>query len=163
MTAITNARLTEIGPPTPARGTVPAAANQLYYRNTIVSLDANGRAVVPVDGDGLPALGVSQATIDNSTGSPLGGLDDSVDVEVTYGVFGFNIAGGSATPLPQQLVYVVDNQTVSVDNSGGAGLRGVCGYVSEVRPVNGVDQAFVLIAPHISAIAKAIADLEYVA
>lgn len=159
MTAIANARLTEMGPPSPARGTVPSAADQLFYKNTLVSRDANGRAVVPADGDGLQALGVAQATFDNRTGSEAGGTDDDLDIELQYGVFGFDIE--STNPLPGDLVYVVDNQTVSVANSGGSGLRGVCGYVSEVREVNGVSQAFVLVAPHIAAIGQAIADLEY--
>lgn len=161
MTAIATARLTEFGPPSPARGTVPSAANQLFLKNTIVCRDDSGNAVVPVDGQGFRALGVSQHTYDNRTGSEAGGDAGDLDVELQFGVFGFDIEDGSDDPLPGQLVYVVDNQTVSVDNSGGAGLRGACGFVSEVRQVNGVDQAFVMIAPHIAGIAQALADLEY--
>ncbi len=143
MTAIASARLTDAGPPTPTMGTLPSAANQLFYKGTMVSHDANGRAVVPTDADGLNAAGVSNATFDNRTGSEAGGLDDDLDIEIMFGVYGFTILGSN--PIIGDLVYVVDNQTVSLDSLDGT--RGVAGYVSEVREHAGVDQAFILFIP----------------
>lgn len=159
MTAIANARPTEFGPPSPAVGTAPSAADQLFYKNTLVSRDAEGRAVVPSDGDGFNAYGVARALFDNRTDSEAGGDDDDLDVDFLYGVFAFDIDGDD--PLPQDTVYVVDNQTVSVDNSGGSGLRGVAGIVSEVRAVNGRNQAFVHITPAVVALAAAVEALKY--
>lgn len=145
MASRTVSRLTDRGPALPAMATLPSLANTLYPRDTIVTRNAAGRAVSPstADASGFPAVGISKATFDNRTGSEMGGLNDSGDIEVDCGVFGFDISG--ATPLPGDRVYVVDNQTVSVD----AGVnRGFAGIVSEVRTgSSGVAQAFVWMGP----------------
>lgn len=130
MTVATTARYTDVSAPLPAMGTLPSAANQLFYRLTMVSRDAAGRAVVPTDGDGFNVQGVTRATVDNRTGSPEHGGDaDAVDIELDYGVFGFDIDG--TTPLPGQVVYAVNNATVSTDSDTGA--RGIAGVCIEVR------------------------------
>lgn len=143
MTAIANARLTDFAGLTPARGTLPSAANQLFYRKTIVSMNASGDAVVPSDGDGFPALGAASNYYDNRTGSEAGGTAGDLDIEVEYGVFGWEYVSADGVPAPRDHVYVVDNQTVSVDSAGGT--RGLAGVVSEVRD----GQAFVHMGPSV--------------
>lgn len=145
MASRTESRLTDRGPIVPSMMTLASKANTLYPRDTIVTRDEDGRAESPSTADvsGLPAVGISKATFDNRTSSEMGGLDDSGQIEVDCGVFGFDLVG--ATPLPGDRVYVVDNQTVSVDPAGG---RGFAGIVSEVRVgSSGASQAFVWMGP----------------
>ena len=88
-------------------------------------------------------MGVAKATLDNRTGAEAGGLDDSADVEVEFGVFGFDINGSA--PVSGDLVYVFDNHTVTLTIGS---TRGIAGKVVEVRktPV-GISQAYVKISP----------------
>ncbi len=135
------------GTPSPAFGTFPASANTLYARGTIVTRSAAGRAVVPgaADVSGLPAMGIAKFTVDNRTGAEAGGLDDSTDIEVEYGTFGLDIAAGSATPLPGNIVYVFDNHSITTVIGS---TRGIAGKVSEVRKnTAGVLQAYVTMGP----------------
>jgi hypothetical protein len=139
-------RFTDAGPSFPKMMTLPASANSLYPKGTIVTQSPAGRAVSPATSDatGFPARGVAKATFINTTGSEMGGLDDSGVIEIDCGIFGFNISG--TTPVPGDLLYVVDNQTVSLDPSNGT--RGVAGKCCEVRAnVAGTNQAFVLMGP----------------
>lgn len=150
MASLTIFRPTESagGTPFPAFGTFPASANTLYPKGCIVTRSAAGRAVNPSTADvsGLPAMGVCKYTLDNRTGAEAGGLDDSADVEVEYGTFGFDING--TTPVPGDLVYVFDNHTVTL--TIGA-TRGVAGKVSEVRKnTAGVLQAYVTMGPTVA-------------
>lgn len=144
-----SARLTDRGPAVPAMGTLPTLANSLYPKGTIVTSNSDGRAVSPATADtsGLPAMGVSKATFDNRTGSEMGGSNDSGLVEVDYGVFGFDYVG--TVPKPGNRVFVVDNQTVSLDSTGP---RGFAGFVSEVRD----GQCYVWMGPHVLATADEI-------
>jgi len=155
MTAIANLRLeTDFVGDLPRKGTAPMAANTLIQGKTLVSLNAAGNAVAPTDGDGFAVYGVSSATYDNRTGSEAGGLAGDADVEVEFGVFGFAYVSADGVPEPGDKLYVVDNQTVSVDSSGGA--RGFAGICSEVR-VNtvGTSQAYLWIGPHVAGAAGA--------
>jgi hypothetical protein len=149
MANITIFRPTESAGPhqAPAFGTFPASANTLYARGTIVTRSAAGRAVVPgaADVSGLPAMGIVKFTLDNRTGADAGGLHDSTDVEVEYGTFGLDIAAGSATPLPGNIVYVFDNHSITTVIGS---TRGIAGKVSEVRKnTAGVLQAYVTMSP----------------
>ena len=149
MASRTFARTTDRGPAVPAMGTLPSSANTLYPKDTIVTRSAAGRAVSPstADASGYPAMGISKATFDNRTNSEMGGLDDSGEIEVDYGVFGFDISGD--TPKPGDDLFVVDNQTVSTDSAGGT--RGFAGVCSEVRTGSaGTSQAFVWMGPHVA-------------
>jgi hypothetical protein len=149
MASRTVARLTDRGPAVPSMGTFPALANTLYPKDTIVTVNADGRAVSPssADSSGLPAVGIAKATFDNRTGSEMGGANDSGEIEVDYGTFGFDYIG--TAPKPGQRVFVVDNQTVSADPSGGRGFAGVC---SETRD----GQCFVWMGPHITTTAETV-------
>lgn len=147
MASITTARMTQGGPPIPAMGTYSAAANSLYPKGTIVCRDSAGRAYAPTtaDASGNPAVGICAGGLNNLTGSELGGAADAADVEVTFGVEGWDISGDA--PLPGQIVYVVDNHTVSGDSAGGT--RGVAGIAIEVRAnVAGTNQCYTLMGPH---------------
>lgn len=107
----------------PVQGSMTPAADQLFPIHTIVTRNSAGAAVSPStdDASGFPAVGVSRATYDCRTESP----DPPDFVEVKFGVFGYAIDGDD--PIMGDLLYVVDNQTLSVDSDSGArGLAGVC-------------------------------------
>jgi hypothetical protein len=123
----------------PVRGTYPAAANKLFPKGTIVQRDASNRATPGAAANGFPAVGVSNHTYNNLTGSPLGGANDALDVEVLAGVFGFDYIG---TPKPGETVWVADNQTVT----STASTNGVAGVVTEVRD----GQCFVWMGAHVA-------------
>lgn len=127
MAAATDYVLTESAGLVPAKGTYGAAANVLLYGGTIVTIDANGHADVVTAGQHSP--GVAVADCDNRTTAPEGGGAAAVNCEVAFGVHGLAYTG--TAPKPGQVVYVVDNQTVSIDSSSGS--RGVAGYCVELR------------------------------
>lgn len=155
MASITIFRPTESagGTPFPANGTFPASANTLYPKGCIVTRTTAGRAFNPVTADvsGQPAMGVCKFTLDNRTNAEAGGLDDSADVEVEFGIFGFDIGAGSATPVPGDLMYVFDNHSVTTVIGSTRGIAGKC---IEVRKnTAGVLQAYVKISPDTAGIA----------
>jgi hypothetical protein len=128
MTATVTQRNTPFVGIVPSKGTLPVAANELILKGTIVCSNASALAVAGVDGEGFAAIGKASATADNRTTAPEGGGAGAINVEIEFGVFGWLFSGD--TPEPGQVVFVVDNQTVSVDSDSGA--RGIAGYVSEV-------------------------------
>lgn len=129
MTATTTVILPKFAGNYPARLTLPIAADTLIIKGTQVAKDAAGRAVMSTDGDGFPVMGKASATFDNRTGSEAGGAAGALDAEIECGIFGRKIDG--TTPQPGDIVFAVDNQTVSLDPDGGA--RGKAGYVHEVQ------------------------------
>lgn len=146
MTATTTARINKTaGFHLPRIGTYGAAANSLFLKETLVVRDSAGRAAVPTDGDGLDCIGVARNTYDNRTGSEYGGAADAIDVEVTYDIVECDVDG--TAPLAKDIVYIVDNKTVSLDSNGGT--RGIAGVVTEVRD----SKAFVWAGPHVAALA----------
>jgi hypothetical protein len=154
MTATTVERLFNlVAPLSPANGTFPMAANLLLLRGAIVTLDASDRAADT--GIGQDAIGISKATYKNRTTDPSGGAAGAVDAEVQYGIHNFLISG--TTPRPRQIVYVVDNQTVSADPTGGRGIAGIC---TEVRTENGVAKAYVYMGPHVIASIRSGRDID---
>lgn len=145
MASITIFRDTESAGQFPSRGSLPSSANTLYPKGCFVTITAAGLAFNPVTADvsGQRAIGVNQATVDNRTNAEAGGLDSSVDIELEYGVFGFDING--TVPKSGDLVYVFDNHTVTLTIGS---TRGVAGKVSEVRNNSkGVLQAYVYVSP----------------
>ena len=131
MTATTSPRLTSTAGPIPSKGTLPMPANTLLLKGTIVQVDSNGRAVANKTDAKQNASGKCAGNYDNRTGSIAGGANDDLNCEVEYGVFGWK---GEADHLPKvgDVVYVVDNQTVS-NYAGLDGNRGYAGYCVEVR------------------------------
>ena len=128
MAAATTTRLTEMSPGAPARITLGSAANQEFFKGTLVARDAAGRAVVPTDGVGFEIMGWANAYFDNRTGSDAGGLADDLQIQITPGVGDAECADSVTIG---QALYSVDNQTVSTDSSAGA--RGFAGYATEQR------------------------------
>ena len=127
MTATTHSRTTRFAGVAPGRGTFPMAANMLILAGTIVCRDAGGRAVSGIDdNNAFPAMGKASSNFDNRTTAPEGGGAGAINCEVEYGVFGWAFTG--TTPVGGQVVYVVDNQTVSLDSDSGT--RGIAGYVT---------------------------------
>jgi hypothetical protein len=122
MSDTTTERLPRYTGEIPHKGTLPIAANTLLFKGQIVTIDSAGRAAVP--GPGQNAAGVSAATYNNRTGAPSGGAADALDAEIEYGVQGFAYTG--TAPKHGQVVYVVDNQTVSLDPAGSRGVAGIC-------------------------------------
>lgn len=145
MSSRISARTTVAGPLVPSQGTIASAANQYFPKETLVTQDESGNAVSPSTADvsGLPVVGVSSASYDNRTASVAGGLAGSLNVELKFGVFGFDFVG--TQPKTRDKLFVVDNQTVSVDSLNGT--RGFAGVCSECREENGVMQAFFWINP----------------
>ncbi len=137
MTAIAStARLTSNAGAQPARGTHPIKANVWIKRGAQVGLDSAGRAM-PADtlaAGCVKVLGASLGDYDNRTGSALGGSAASVDVEVDYGVHGWENSGGGDVIAADDCglpCYAADDQTVSL-TSASATLP-VAGIISEVR------------------------------
>lgn len=155
MAATTAERIaTKFGGLVPGRGTFGVAADTLLLKKTIVTADADGRADVPTNGQ--DALGVAKATFDNRIEGPTGGAADALEAEVEYGVFTFLFT--DTAPEPGQVLYVVDNQTVSIDPNGG--VRGIAGFCIE-PPRDG--QVAVWMGPHVSGEIQIGADVEAVA
>lgn len=135
MTAATNSRLSS-GTTTPSHATLPIASNTILWSKTIVCINAAGEAVNPADGDAVEAVGIAKQTFDNRTGA----LTPPTNAEIALGAWGGFVIDGTV-PLNGQMLYVVDNQTVSIDSLGGT--RGKAGPCSKVS--NG--QAFVVFSP----------------
>lgn len=142
MASATRYRLKDFAGLTPARGTEPVAANTLLVGGTMVCRNASGYIQAPVDGDGFNVVGILAEDVDNRTTTDLGGGAGAKDATIEYGVFAMGYTG--TLPKSSQVVYSVDNQTVSID-SDSAG-RGIAGIVSEVR--DGV--VYVLFSPVIA-------------
>lgn len=136
MTAAANERMTDFAGLVPARGNLKIAANTLIKKGWLVGVDAAGRAVPgdTVAAGCLAGFGKASSTIDNRTGSELGGAADATDVFVEYGIFGWQSAGGGDTITAAdvgKVCWVVDNQTVGLTSGGDT--RALAGYISEVR------------------------------
>lgn len=144
MTATSTQRSTPSSGVVPARASVPIAANTLCLQGTIAVADANGRAANV--GAGLNAIGVYSHTYDNRTTSrSSSGAAGEINAEIEFGEFELPYTG--TAPEMGQVLFNVDNQTVSVDSSGGT--RGVAGFA--VQPAD-TDASTVrlYIGPHVS-------------
>lgn len=136
MTAATCFRDTEFAGTVPAKGTYDVAANVLLIGGTICTIDSDDRADVVTASQNACGILVSDA--DNRTTAPEGGGAGAIKADVMFGVFGLEYDG--TAPEPGQVVYVLDNQTVTATNSG---TLGIAGYCTETR--NG--QCYVLMGP----------------
>jgi hypothetical protein len=113
-------RATKFGGLTPAMGTYPLAANTFIPKGTLVTINAAGYALG--DGSGVRCVGVAAHSANNLTGSEMGGLAGAVSVDTNYGIHEFVIA--DADVLPGDIVYVVDNQTLTKDAILGGCVAG---------------------------------------
>ena len=141
MTATSYDRTTEFAGTIPSKGTYPVAANTRLLRGTIAVLNADGRADNVAAG--LNACGKYASQYNNLSTSSSGGAAGAIDAEVQFGVFGWGYTG--TAPKPGQVVYAVDNQTVSIDSDTGS--RGIAGYCTELT--DGL--CYVWMGPHVVA------------
>ncbi len=157
MTALALERLTPGHAGAPSRGTYPIKANVRIFKGSMVGLDSAGR-VMPADtiANGcLVIVGKASSTVDNRTGSVLGGSAGAADVEVEFGVFQFaNSLSGDliAADDVTKPCYAVDDQTVAATSNTLA--RPIAGIVTEV--VGG--KPYVWMGPHVAGLLKATAD-----
>lgn len=125
----------------PSKGTLGCATNIRIPGGTIVTVDSDGRADVPTNGQN--AAGIALATFDNRATAPEGGGADAINVEVLYGVFELDYTG--TAPDAGDVVYVADNHTVTTDSNGG--LRGIAGYCTAQHVTGKCD---VWMGPHVT-------------
>jgi hypothetical protein len=148
MTALAIERLTKFAGVLPSRGTAGIKANTRVFKGSMVGLDSAGRAMPAglLAGGTTGAVGKASSTVDNRTGSDLGGSADAADVEIEYGVFAWNNSAAAdeiATDDVGKVCYVVDDNTVALTSD--TDTRAIAGYVTEVRG----DQVYVWMGPHV--------------
>ena len=136
MTALALERLTDFAGVVPARGTYPIAAAAKIYKGSIVCLNAAGEAVKGGAGGSAVCVGKASATYDNTGGSAA-----AMDVEVEFGVFGWDSTTLDAGDVGA-VAFVSDDQTVAATGTVKAGP------ITEVRD----GQVFVWMGPHVSAL-----------
>lgn len=130
MAAFTSTRLTPTAGLTPSKGTYGIAANTLCLKGAIAVVNSDGNVYMGIDDNAAcPAVGIFASEYDNRTTAPSGGGAAAIDAEIEFGVFGLRYTG--TAPKAGQVVFVVDNQTVSIDSDSGT--RGIGGYVTELR------------------------------
>lgn len=129
MTATSTYRATPWAGEFPHRGTFAVAANTFCLGGTIACVDADGRTTPGALNAGLNAVGKYGHHVANLTTSESGGAAGAVDADIQYGIFGWLYDG--TVPEPGQVVFVLDNQTVTIDSNAGA--RGIAGYCAELR------------------------------
>jgi hypothetical protein len=142
MTAIAHARNTTTAGQFPSKGTLAVAANTLCFRGTIACVDSDGRTTPGALNAGLNAAGIYASTYDNRTTAPDGGGAGAIDAEIEYGVFELLYSG--TAPTSGAVLFVLDNQTVTLDSNGGA--RGIAGQCVEVTATG---KCTVWMGPHV--------------
>lgn len=149
MTALIIERLTNYYGPLPSRGTYPIAANTRVFKGSLVALDSAGRVIpgTSIASGAVVAMGKASSTVNNLTGSELGGAAGAADVEIEYGVFDFANADSIVSTDVGKICYLVDDQTVAKGSSSGA--RIVAGLIV-ATPASG--QVSALVGPHVSAL-----------
>lgn len=104
-------------------------ANNVFYAGTLAGLKTSTGLALPGQADNeLVAIGVVRQTYDNRAGAQPNNLTDTVQLD--YGIREFKINAATTNASVGALVYVVDNDTVSI--SDGAGARPVCGKIFSV-------------------------------
>lgn len=135
MTALAIERLTESLGILPTRGSFPIAANTIIYKGSLVGEDSAGRAIpATLLATCIRVLGKASSTIDNRTGSALGGAASAAYVEVEYGTHNWaNSAAGDAIAADDigKLCYAVDDQTVALTSNGGT--RPIAGLIADFK------------------------------
>lgn len=133
----------------PARGTYPIAANVRIFKGALVCIDSAGR-VRPggtIASGALAGLGKASATIDNRTGSALGGAAGAAYVEVEFGAFQMINSAAADEIGPEDIgkpCFVVDDQTVALTNNSDT--RPIAGFITEI--VDG--HPYVWMGPHVA-------------
>ena len=125
----------------PIYGPIGIAANLLIYGGAMVGTDANGNMVNADAAACTQVVGCARKTYYNRTTDPSGGAAGAVLGEIVSGVFPFSIStdGGAITNANRwQELYVVDNQTVSLTSTTGAGVNRLpAGYLVAIDTLGG--------------------------
>jgi hypothetical protein len=106
-----------------AYDTLKIAANTLIVKGEQVQLDAAGRAAKGTELTNLPVVGIAFATIDNRTGSPLGGAADAADVVIEQGAFEYAAIAGS--PIVGAKVYCSGPTSLTTTIGATRGKAGI--------------------------------------
>lgn len=99
----------------------PMAASTKILKGALVMLNASKLAVNGAAATGQTAVGIAEATVDNSAGAA-----SALTIQIREGVHGFlNSAAGDAIAQADvgADVYIVDNQTVAKTDGTGARSR----------------------------------------
>lgn len=109
---------------------LPMAAATVVYGGGLVSvLTTNGNACPSGTANSTRAYGVAKATVDNSDGAA-----GALRVELDTGVFRFKNSEGDGDTIARkdigQPCYIVDDETVGLDDDGGA--RAIAGAIVDV-------------------------------
>lgn len=110
----------------------PIAAATIIYAGALVAIDASGNLVPASASATLRVVGRAEKYKDNSAGAAA-----ALSVDVKTGIFSFGQSGTTITKAHiNQMAYVVDDQTVSLSDNGGA--RPAAGRIDYVDTANGV-------------------------
>jgi len=90
------------------------------YAGSMVMIDSSGYATSAASVASHQVVGRAATTVDNSTGT-----NGELKIDVEIGVFGWANFGGVTDGNIGDICYVVDDQTVSVTNSGNGIIAGV--------------------------------------
>lgn len=138
-------------PVIPARGSVPIAANTRIFKGALVVVNSSGNAIPGTTkaSGAVKTVGWASHTLDNRTGSALGGGAAAANLELEYGV-GFCKSGTSSDEITRahigRVCYVINDETVGLTDGGGE-ARCPAGVITEVR--DGV--VYLWAGPHVSA------------
>lgn len=151
--ALTDNRLTKFAGSYPARGTYPIKANVQIFKGAKVGLDSSGRAMPAgnLAAGVVQIVGKSSGHYDNRTGSELGGAAGAVDVEVEFGVWGWDNSSGdpvAATTVPGTVVYAEDDATTALTSSTNTLIAE--GLFTELRD----GKVYVYMGPHVATLVE---------
>jgi hypothetical protein len=118
---------------------VPMSANLQIWGGGMVASDTSGNLVKADAGTAVIVLGTARKNVNNLNTNPPFGAAGAIVAEVVLGVQPMNIStdGGAITNANRyQDVFVVDDQTISLSDGGGARLR--AGYLFNIDPTSGL-------------------------
>jgi len=102
--------------------TLTVKNDEVIYAGAMVAVDGNGEAVNASDTASIMVIGRAEEEVDNS--------DDGETIDVKRGMFRWANGDTVSDANIGDICYVVDNQTVSVTNSGSNSI--IAGIVSDV-------------------------------
>jgi hypothetical protein len=121
----------------PTNYTLPIEANTLIESGDIVVRNASGRAIqgAASAGSTLVAVGIAKYTIDNRTGSALGGAAGAAEIDCERGIWDLTTADN---PTKDVVLYVAGPRSVTTT----AGTNAVCGKAQNLVK-NGVVETLI--------------------
>jgi len=108
---------------------IPMKAGCKIWAGSIVSIDGSGFATNGADAASHKVVGRAAQTVDNSSGT-----NAQKVINVDRGVFGWVNFGGVTRANIGDICYIVDDQTVSVTNTGDNSI--ICGIIVDYDSAN---------------------------